>query len=80
MNENVENLVLEHLRALRSESAETRSDIREIKLRLGSLETSFARFGRDIAHNYSEPVDDRHRLDELSERIRRIEKRLELVD
>lgn len=80
MNENVENLVLEHLRALREESAEVRSDIREIKSRLGSIETSFARFGRDVAHNYSEQVDDRHRLDELSDRIRRIEKRLELVE
>lgn len=80
MNANVENLVLEHLRALRAESAETRSDIREIKSRLGSIETSLARVGRDSAQNYSEQIEDRHRLDSLIERVRRIEHRLELID
>lgn len=80
MNDNVENLVLEHLRALRSDSAETRSDLREIKLRLSAMETSLARVGRDAAHNYSEQIEDRHRVDSLLERIARIEKRLELVD
>lgn len=80
MNTNVENLVLEHLRALRGESAETRTDIREIKTRLGSIESSLARVGRDMAHNYSEQIEDRHRIDALLERIKRIEQRLELID
>ena len=80
MNTNVESLVLEHLRALRGESAETRTDIREIKTRLGSIETSLARVGRDMAQNYSEQIEDRHRIDALLERIKRIEQRLELID
>lgn len=80
MNTNVENLVLEHLRALRGESAETRTDVREIKTRLGSIESSLARVGRDTAQNYSEQIEDRHRIDALLERIKRIEQRLELID
>jgi len=79
MTADVENLVLEHSRALRGESSEIRSDIREIKSRLGSIETAVARVGRDLAHNYSEQVEDRHRIDALSERVKRIEQRLELV-
>ncbi|WP_276570195.1 hypothetical protein [Thiocystis violacea] len=38
MTENVENLVLEHLRAMRGDIALIRDDIREIKTRLGGLE------------------------------------------
>ena len=37
-----ENIVLEHLRAIRSAVDETREDIREIKTRLGILEAQYA--------------------------------------
>ena len=80
MNESVENLVLEHLRAIRADSADMRFDMREVKSRLGTIETSLARVGLDLASNYSDQVEDRHRLDALNERIKRIEQRLELID
>lgn len=79
MTENVDNLMLDHLRALRGESAETRADFKEVKGRLSSIETSLARVGRDGAHHYSEQIEDRHRIDALAEGIKRIEQRLELI-
>jgi len=36
--ENMEDIVLEHLRAIRSDVGNIKADITEIKLRLGSIE------------------------------------------
>lgn len=80
MSDNVDNIVLEHLRAIRTDIAEIRGDIADIKTRLGRMETSVARVGRDVASNYSEQIEDRHVVDRLAERVARIEKRLELID
>ena len=40
MTESVENLILEHLRAIRADVAAVREDVREIKQRLTSLANS----------------------------------------
>jgi ubiquinone biosynthesis protein UbiJ len=42
MTESVENLILEHLRAIRADVAAVREDVREIKQRLSSLEAAKA--------------------------------------
>ena len=42
MTESVENLILEHLRAIRADVAAVREDVREIKQRLTSLANSVA--------------------------------------
>ena len=47
MTENVENLVLEHLRAIRADVSGIRDDVREIKHRLTSLEGAVAGIKRD---------------------------------
>jgi hypothetical protein len=78
MTENVENLILEHLKALRAEMANVREHIDGVLVRLGNLEVAVARIGRDIAHTHSEQVEDRHAMDRLRERVTRIERRLEL--
>ena len=62
----VENLVLEHLRAIRGDLTTVKEDVRNIKVRLTSLEENTAAMNR--------------RLDKMDERIERIEKRLDLVD
>ena len=80
MSDSVDNLVLENLRAIRSELAELRSDVTDIKTRMSRMETSLARVGRDVSSNYSEQIEDRHVVDRLAERVARIEKRLELID
>mgnify|MGYP001138616616 CR=1 FL=1 len=61
-----ENLVLEHLRAIRSAVDALREDNREIKTRLGILEQQYASLSS--------------RMDRIEARLDRIERRLELIE
>lgn len=61
-----DNIVLEYLRAIRATQERHSEDLREIKGRLGILESQYASLS--------------NRLDRLDERVSRIEKRLELAD
>lgn len=78
MPESIENLVLEHLRAIRGDITGLREDVREVKSRLTNLESSVSAIRRDSADMYSDVVGQHSRYDRLLERIERIEKRLEL--
>lgn len=49
MTDNVENLILEHLRAIRGDITALRDDSREVKSRLTSLETAVSSMRREIA-------------------------------
>jgi predicted nucleic acid-binding Zn-ribbon protein len=72
MIEQVENLILEYLRAMRADVAQMKEDIRDIKLRLSALESHVANLLSDVLRQNA-------RIDSLDERIGRIEHRLELV-
>jgi predicted nucleic acid-binding Zn-ribbon protein len=61
-----DNLVLEHLRAIRATLDRHTDDLLEIKGRLGLLEQQYANVST--------------RVDRIDARLDRIEKRLELVD
>jgi predicted nuclease with TOPRIM domain len=61
-----ENLVLEHLRHIRSAVDVLRDDMREVKGRLGILESQYANLS--------------NRLDRLDARVERIEARLNLAE
>lgn len=50
MVDNVENLILEHLRAIRADIGGIKDDVREIKQRLTSLEAAVAGLRRDNAN------------------------------
>ncbi len=50
MTGNVENLILEHLRAIRADVAIVKDDVREVKQRLTSLEAGVAGLRRDHAN------------------------------
>ena len=80
MAENVENLMLEHLKKIQVEQSAPRERDREILTRLAQIETSIARIGRDNAHAFAEQIEDRHALDALKDRVERIERRLEIGD
>jgi hypothetical protein len=56
MIENVENLILEHLRAMRGDISALRDDSREVKSRLTSLETAVAGMRREIADLHTDVV------------------------
>lgn len=78
MSENVENLILEHLRGMRASQERMEHELREIKNRITSVEAGVAGIRRDAAHDNDKIVQQQIGLDQLSERIERIEKRLEL--
>ena len=78
--ENVENLILEHLRSIRSDITGMRDDIREIKQRLSNLESGIGSLKRDTADLYTENAAQHLRYDRLADRIEKIEKRLELTN
>lgn len=82
MSENVENLILEHLRMLRNEVARLRAEMHEefkdVKLRLGSVESAVVTVRRDAADQMGDAVRQQLRIDQLAERLERIERRLEL--
>jgi hypothetical protein len=61
-----DNIVLEHLRAIRSTAVRISEDMQEVKSRLGILEHQYASLST--------------RIDRLDERVFRIEKRLNLAD
>lgn len=61
-----DNLVLEHLRAIRGTVERLADDMLEVKGRLGILEQQYASIST--------------RLDRIDERVNRIEKRLDLVE
>ena len=82
MNDDTSSLVLEHLRALRSELRDlrhdTKSGVDELKARMSSLEAAFLTVKREIVHG--DETDNRLQavIDRLAQRIERIERRLEL--
>jgi predicted nuclease with TOPRIM domain len=62
----VENLILDHLRHMRSAIDGVREDMREVKTRLGILENQYASMSS--------------RRDRLDARVERMERRLDLAD
>ena len=82
--ENVDNIIIEHLKALRSEVSGMRSemhaDFKDVKARLNHLEASMAGVRRDSALSAEDFARQQVSIDSLLERIQRIEKRLELAD
>ena len=77
--ENVENLILEHLKALRSGQDNIVFEVKEVKSRLPSLEAITAGGRRDGALLQEEIYRQQATIDHLSERLDRIEKTINLV-
>jgi len=78
MSDNIENLILEHLKRLQAEQSAARERDQEILSRLSHIESGIARLTRDESANYSEIIESRHAVDKLKDRIERIERRLEI--
>jgi hypothetical protein len=80
MTENAENLVLEHLRAIRATQDYHSQKLQDIKLRLSSIERSQARSHADYAELYGDHARQQATIDRLNDRLGRVERRLELQD
>ena len=77
--ENIESLVLEHLRHIRGKVDQISEDIDDLKARMSSLESSMVTVKREV--NNGEDVDARQQvsLDKILRRIERLEARLEIA-
>jgi archaellum component FlaC len=73
MTENVENLVLEHLRAIRADVGDIKERMNRVELRLSVMEQT-------LGSLYALAGSDRESLHGLTRRVERIERRLELVE
>ncbi len=73
MAEEPDNLVLEHLRAMRADIAAIREENRDMKARQAAVEDMFAFLVSAITRM-------QHSIDRLTERTERIERRLGLID
>jgi uncharacterized protein YukE len=74
------NLVLEHLRAIRSEFGEFRVDMKDVKGRLTSLEVSVANLRGEVANLHGDFAGQSGRIDRVQNRLERIERSLALRD
>lgn len=73
MNAATGSLVLDHLRAVRADMGAVRDDVRDLRQRVSSMERHLADIRSDVANI-------RGRLDAHGDRLKRIERRLELAD
>lgn len=78
MSDEVENLVLGHLRHIRGRVDQIADDVTDLKHRMTSLEGAMSLIKREVA--YGDETDARQQvtLDKLLSRVERIERRLEL--
>lgn len=77
--ENVDNILIEHLRAIRADIGIIKEDVREVKTRLTHVESGIASLKRDSAHQYDEAASGNVRFDRLTERLEQLERRLNLA-
>ena len=73
-----DNLVIEHLRAIRTEIAAVKSDTTDTRQRVISIETSIVDMRRNVVHVFEDFAHQQLTMDKLLDRVQRIEKRLEL--
>jgi phage shock protein A len=73
MTNDTENLILEHLRAMRADIGTLKTDTRDIKARLASIETYIATMHGDQARTVVS-------LDDLAERVERLEHRAGILE
>ncbi len=76
---NTENLILEHLKRFQAGQDRIERELKEIKGRLSQIEISMAGVRGDIAHIAGDQARQQVTMDGLSDRIERIERRLELA-
>jgi two-component sensor histidine kinase len=73
MAETTDNLILEHLRSLRTDNVEIKSTLRELKARLASIESY-------IATLHGDQTRASVNIDELADRVNRLEVRTGISD
>lgn len=73
-----DNLIIEHLRAMRTEIAAVKSDTADTRQRLVSVEMSIVDMRRNVVHVFEDIAHQQLIMDKLLDRVQRIERRLAL--
>ena len=73
-----ENIVIEHLRHIRSKVDQTADDVRDLKSRMSSLEESMVSVRYEVVHCAEVDARQQLSLDKIVQRLDRIERRLDL--
>ena len=79
MTDNVESIIIEHLRHIRGRVDRIADDVTDLKLRMSSLEHAMVQVKREVASGDETDARQQVSLDRLADRIERIERRLELI-
>jgi hypothetical protein len=79
MTENVENLIVEHLRHIRGRVDRNAEDMGDLKHRMSSLESAMVLVKREVSAGDETDARQQLTLDRLSDRIERIERQLGLI-
>lgn len=79
MTEQIDNLILEHLKRFQAGQDRIESKLDEIVMRIGQLEIASASIKGEIAHGEANGASLSIRLDTMTKRVDRLEKRLELA-
>lgn len=80
MTADIESLVLEHLRHIRTRVDQIADDVTDLKLRMSGIENAMLLVKREVAHGDETDARQQITLDKLAARIERIERRLDLND
>jgi uncharacterized protein (UPF0335 family) len=80
MTENLESIILENLRHIRGRVDRIAEDVGDLKLRQFSFETGLVRVKHEVAFGDETDARQQLSLDRLSDRIERIERRLDLIN
>lgn len=76
--ENIESLVIEHLRAIRTNVSIVKEDVKEIKNRLSNLKAGQGSIMQHIGHQSSVSAQQQFSYDRVLDCIEKLERRLEL--
>ena len=79
MTDNVENLILEHLKRLQSSLDRMERRLDEVAVRLSNLESAYASIMQHLTHLAAADAAQQVVIDNISMRLDRIERRLELT-
>lgn len=83
MTANIENIIIEHLKALRNDVREFRSETTQqfddVKLRMQQVEAHVAGLRRDVSLVHDDIAVIHVRLDHIEKRVERVERRLDLT-
>ena len=79
MTANVENLMLEHMKRFQASLDRMENKMGEVTVRLGNLESGQASIMQHLAHLATADAAQQVSIDRLSDRLDRIERRLELT-